>query len=530
MRHFFTGQVIKTELLVEWLGQHGIEARRLLGSGVRAAHERGVERNHIEQRPETELAEQELAERAPLRPEQLRVVEQLARVVAGLAVDIDGAREVGRLRIVEPPAVGEPAVGGAHAHDVARTGMIESGGGPCGTRQRALDAVDLREQHLDAGDVGGIAHRDMGDLVVGDGECCAVLEIEDLAPVLKADREQSGLAEHAIEPHGISHGHDAVLADDERQHTRTLADIEKPADHAVDLAQFAANRGVARSGLLQRVVEVGQVRKHQRRRRLLDEVLGGHRDPVGRLDARGRPPVLEQGKLAEASLKRVAQCGRLREAVGNLAAVGLVDGAWREHRVGRRMHRVPPARVRTGEGWIDAPRRLPDLFASHKAVRLLPELHLAERPIVPAVADDPVIARSEAREHGRLRGAGHRRKRGTQRAHATGPTREVLDAWRRLADQVRRERDDIEDADALDHAWMVRLESPARDTAPRAGPAGVSLVRSCHGASGGAKRKRVSTRRAFLKTAIAENSGFKSIAQALPSSRNSMLRTPASAA
>lgn len=28
MRHFFTGQVIKTELLVEWLGQHGIEARQ----------------------------------------------------------------------------------------------------------------------------------------------------------------------------------------------------------------------------------------------------------------------------------------------------------------------------------------------------------------------------------------------------------------------------------------------------------------------------------------------------------------------
>ena len=26
MRHFFTGQVIKTELLVEWLGQHGIKA------------------------------------------------------------------------------------------------------------------------------------------------------------------------------------------------------------------------------------------------------------------------------------------------------------------------------------------------------------------------------------------------------------------------------------------------------------------------------------------------------------------------
>ena len=28
MRLFFTGPVIKTELLVEWLGRHGIEARQ----------------------------------------------------------------------------------------------------------------------------------------------------------------------------------------------------------------------------------------------------------------------------------------------------------------------------------------------------------------------------------------------------------------------------------------------------------------------------------------------------------------------
>ncbi|MFM7099678.1 MAG: hypothetical protein ACKOET_08085 [Verrucomicrobiota bacterium] len=28
MRHFFTGPVIKTELLVEWLGRHGIDARQ----------------------------------------------------------------------------------------------------------------------------------------------------------------------------------------------------------------------------------------------------------------------------------------------------------------------------------------------------------------------------------------------------------------------------------------------------------------------------------------------------------------------
>jgi len=29
MRHFFTGPVIKTELLVEWLGRHGIVAEQV---------------------------------------------------------------------------------------------------------------------------------------------------------------------------------------------------------------------------------------------------------------------------------------------------------------------------------------------------------------------------------------------------------------------------------------------------------------------------------------------------------------------
>ena len=54
---------------------------------------------------------------------ELRVDEQLHRVVAGLAVDVDGAREVRRAVVVEEVVVGEPAV----AHRAIATSSPERG-------------------------------------------------------------------------------------------------------------------------------------------------------------------------------------------------------------------------------------------------------------------------------------------------------------------------------------------------------------------------------------------------------------------
>ena len=101
---------------------------------------------------------------------------------------------------------------------------------------------------------------------------------------------------------------------------------------------------------------------------MLENVLGREGNPVGGLDARARSPELEKGKLTELRLELVAQFGRSREAIWKLAAVCLVDRTGRDHRVGRCVHGIPPARVRTGERRIDAPRRFPDFLSADELV------------------------------------------------------------------------------------------------------------------------------------------------------------------
>ena len=251
-----------------------------------------------------------------------------------------------------------------------------------------------------------------------------------------------------------------------------------------------------------------------------------------------RDPEPEQREGAVPRLQLVAERRGRGEAVRQLAAIGLVHGPRRNHRVGRRMHGVPPERIGAGEAGSDAPGCLPDLLARHQTVRLLPELHLAERAVVPAVADDSVLRRCEAREHGRLRGAGDRGKGWAERADAARAARELLDARRRLANQVRRERDDVDEADAGSHAPMVRNREPRARGCARAGPRSEErgqcgwLRRSSemdHLAEG-ASRNRASTNCALRKMAMAAYSWLTSTDHASLPSRNSRLRMPSSAA
>ena len=62
----------------------------------------------------------------PCGQSELRVEEELARVVAGLAVDVDGPGEVGGLAVVEPVGIGEPGVGLGQGDELARPRMIEA--------------------------------------------------------------------------------------------------------------------------------------------------------------------------------------------------------------------------------------------------------------------------------------------------------------------------------------------------------------------------------------------------------------------
>ena len=75
------------------------------------ANERGVERNDVEQLAEAQLALGELPADGERRHLDRWIEEQLDRVVARLAMDVDRARVVRRARVVQPVVVREPGVG-----------------------------------------------------------------------------------------------------------------------------------------------------------------------------------------------------------------------------------------------------------------------------------------------------------------------------------------------------------------------------------------------------------------------------------
>ena len=95
---------------------------------MRALDQGRVERDHVHQHPEAELLLEQPPRDLRFRRErrQRRVEEQLHRIVAGLAVDIHAAREIRRLRVVEPVVVGEPCVLLGHGDQVAGARVREA--------------------------------------------------------------------------------------------------------------------------------------------------------------------------------------------------------------------------------------------------------------------------------------------------------------------------------------------------------------------------------------------------------------------
>ena len=90
-----------------WLRAVADQDRPILGlrgpEAVAPSDERRVERDHVEERPEAQLLGESAGERSGASATlDLRVEEQLARIVAGLAVDVHGPGVVGRELVVEP--------------------------------------------------------------------------------------------------------------------------------------------------------------------------------------------------------------------------------------------------------------------------------------------------------------------------------------------------------------------------------------------------------------------------------------------
>ena len=124
-------------------------------------------------------------------------------------------------------------------------------------------------------------------------------------------------------------------------------------------------------------------------------------------------------EIAKLALEQLLVTLRIARDVEDLTAVGLVDRTRRDGDVGRGAHIVPPEEVRDLELGILGVQFVPDLRGEHDAVRLLPELYLAECAVIPTVADDTMRARLLTREVIRLRGAGDGWERGADLGDAT---------------------------------------------------------------------------------------------------------------
>ena len=107
------------------LSQAGSRRDADCGSRIRPENKRNRNANVCEQGSEAELASDDPGADREFREADGGIDEELARVVPGLAMDVDGALVVGGPGVVEPPVVTEPAVAIGDEHEVARTRVVE---------------------------------------------------------------------------------------------------------------------------------------------------------------------------------------------------------------------------------------------------------------------------------------------------------------------------------------------------------------------------------------------------------------------
>src|SRR5690348_4984451 len=131
---------------------------------MRAFYERRVERNDVEQGPKPELSPQELPSHRGGGDANGRVEEELDRLVAGLAMDLDRAREIRCAAVVEPVVVREPRARLRDDDEVAGALVVDADRGLLGWPEHALDARRRLERRSDLGEARAIVHVHVCDL------------------------------------------------------------------------------------------------------------------------------------------------------------------------------------------------------------------------------------------------------------------------------------------------------------------------------------------------------------------------------
>jgi hypothetical protein len=124
---------------------------RHLVAAVRAFHQRGVQRDDFQQPAQAEFFLQQEFRDFELRQLERRIDEQLARVVARLAVDVDGAGVVRSERVVVPEIIGEPCVRLGDGDEVP--GAFGGDARPtfAGTRTSSMPAVFSNKSRTSSG-------------------------------------------------------------------------------------------------------------------------------------------------------------------------------------------------------------------------------------------------------------------------------------------------------------------------------------------------------------------------------------------
>src|SRR4051812_27216735 len=110
-------------------------------AAVRTLHQARVEGDHVHQGAQAETPFGEAGAERELRKADRRIEEELDRVVAGLAVDLDRAREVGSAGFVKPVIIAEPGVRACERDELARARVVEAPRAFARIVQHVLDAV-----------------------------------------------------------------------------------------------------------------------------------------------------------------------------------------------------------------------------------------------------------------------------------------------------------------------------------------------------------------------------------------------------
>ena len=345
------------------------------------------------------------------------VEEELERIVAGLAVDIDRAGECGSAGVFEPPVVGLPTVGRGDEHDVAAAGVVHAVFGDALGRQHFGDARPLGEQAGDAFDRlwVGILDEDVRELVIDECPGFAGGEIEVLAVFHFADFQQAGLAEDAVWVDHIVNRRDHVLARGEPERgfgVRLLETGDELSQLGVEVGHGLVRGLAVGPALLCGVVQVRQVNVEEvgaiffgRDNRRVD-------DPSRRLNSGERSPKVLQRKVALLGFQLIVKAFGPREAPRRFAAVGVVHRSGRANVIGAAAFAVEREPDGRGDRAVAVVQDVPNLGSLDAVVPGGPHFDPPLIAPVEAVGHDAMLAGRAAGRHVGLNRAGDRRKAG----------------------------------------------------------------------------------------------------------------------